>query len=228
MIYALSEVCRRFIATEVFGDLTYSPQRVDRLTDFFSPDLEHLPEMSRRLEDRVIDSLGNLWVGKFFSLRDSLDAAHGGAVCFEAFPPFVYGCRWNGDPSNWHHDGSLVRIDAWLENHSYMFLDMRIAQAQSVVAVLLSSLPRLTTRVAERIKRHVNGKETYPVREFSNDVAQVADVAGAVSAETHASLDGLARWAESGDTAHLAPFRSLWGRAQQFISFVESDPVSKG
>ena len=222
-----SEVCRRFIAKEVFGDLTYSPQLVDRLTDFFSPDLGHLPGMSRRPEDWVIDTLVNPWVGEFFSLRDALDVARGKAAFLGSSPRFFQDWRWYKDPSNLDHGGSLDRIDAWLENHSYMFLDMRIAHAQSVEAARLSSISRLTTRVAERIKRHVIGEEAYPVREFGKDVAQVADVAGAVSAETHASLGGLARWAESGDPGHLAPFRSLWGRAQQFISFVKSDPVSK-
>jgi ubiquinone/menaquinone biosynthesis C-methylase UbiE len=220
-----SEVCRRYVAKQEFGDLSYSPGLVARMTEFFAPDLGFLPGMSRRPEDWVIDTLINPWVGEFFSIRDALDVARGRAVFLGSSPRFFQDWRWYKDPSHLDHDGSLGLIDAWLARHSYMFLDTRIAQVQSVEVERLAALPALTTRVADRIKRHIDGDRDYAPREFARDVDAIADVVGGINADTHASLQGLVAWAESGEAAKLAPFRSLWGRAQQFVSLVTTAPA---
>lgn len=221
-----SEVCRRFIARKEFGELAYSPELVGRLTEFFAPDLGFLPGMSRRPEDWVIDTLINPWVGEFFSIRDALDVARGRAVFLGSSPRFFQDWRWYKDPSHLDHDGSLGLIDAWLARHSYMFLDTRIMQTQSIEEERLAALPALTTRVAERIKRHIGGDEDYAPLEFARDVGAIADVVVGISADTHASLQGLIAWAESGRSGKLEPFRSMWGRAQQFISLVKTTPAA--
>jgi len=219
-----SELCRRFIAKQEFGDLSYSSELVGQLTEFFSPDLSFLPGMSRRPEDWVIDTLINPWVGEFFSIRDALAVARGRAVFLGSSPSFFQDWRWYKDPTNLDHDGNLDLIDAWLDRHAYMFLDTRITQSQSADAEHRAALPALTTRVAERIKRHIAGEEEYSMSEFGADVSRVAEQVRDISADTFSSLEGLARWSASGRPEDLAPFRSLWGRAQQFISLVAITP----
>lgn len=219
-----SEVCRRYIARQVAGNLTYSSELVARLTEFFAPDLGQLPGMSRRPEDWVIDTLINPWVGEFFSLRDALEVSRGRAAFLGSSPRFLQDWRWYKDPTNLDHDGNLDLIDAWLDRHAYMFLDTRITQSQSADAEHRAALPALTTRVAERIKGHIAGEEEYSMSEFGADVSRVAEQVRGISADTFSSLEGLARWSASGRPEDLAPFRSLWGRAQQFISLVAITP----
>lgn len=219
----LSEWCRRYLAQHVFGDLTYSEDLVGRLTEFFGPDLEFLPGMSRRPGDWVIDTLINPWVGEFFSLRDALDVAEGEAVFLGSSPRFFQDFRWYKDPSNLDSDRTLELIRLWLSDNAHMFLDTRLNKCEMVVNQGQAALPAQATRMAKRIQRHSSGIESYHVIEFGEDIARISEQFRNISPETHSSLQGLVRWAESGNVDDLAPFRSLWGRGQQFISFVKRD-----
>lgn len=220
---AFSELCRRFIAQRMFGKLVYTPELVTELTDFFSPDLRFLPGMSRRPEDWVIDTLINPWVGEFFSLSDALDVARGQAVFLGSSPRFFQDLRWYKDPSNLDRDRNLEVIGSWLNSHSYLFLDRRVMHSSATGDERHMALPALTTRVAEGIKRHWGGGE-YSMGEFGEDIDRIADCIRDISDDALASLQSLARWAETGKTDDLQAFRSMWGRAQQFVSLVRTDP----
>jgi len=86
-----------------------------------------------------------------------------------------------------------------------------------------STLPAMATRLTKRIQRHSSRAEIYDVAEFGGDIAMIAEHVREISVETYSSLQGLVRWAEKGRIEDLAPFRSLWGRGQQFISFAVTE-----
>lgn len=221
----LSEWCRRFIAQHLFSDMTYSKKLVEKLTEFFRPDLGLLPGVSRRPEDWVVDTLINPWVGEFFSLRDAIDVSQGVAAFLGSSPRFFQDFRWYKDPSNLDGDRTIELIRTWLSTHSYVFLDARLTPREMLASQDYSMLPAMATRLAKRIQRYNRGAEDYDVKEFGIDIAMIAEYVREISFETYSSLRGLVRWTEHGNVEDLAPFRSLWGRGQQFISFAvpESD-----
>jgi len=77
-VSSFSEIARRYLASSIFGELKYSEELVRQLVDFFTPDFAHLPGMSRRPEDWVLDSIINPWMGDFFSLQDAIEVATDG------------------------------------------------------------------------------------------------------------------------------------------------------
>lgn len=219
----LSEWCRRFIAQHLFLDMTYSEKLVDKLTDFFRPDLGCLPGVSRRPEDWVIDTLINPWIGEFFSLHDAIEVSRGKATFLGSSPRFFQDFRWYKDPSNLDSDRTTELILTWLGTHSYVFLDTRLTPREVPADWDHSTLPAMANRLAKRIQRHSSGTEKYDVDEFGSDVSIIAEHVREISPETYSSLQGLVRWTERGRVEDLAPFRSLWGRGQQFISFAATE-----
>jgi len=219
----LSEWCRRFIAQHLFFNMTYSEKLVEELTDFFRPDLGFLPGVSRRPEDWVVDTLINPWVGEFFSLHDAMEVSRGKAAFLGSSPRFFQDFRWYKDPSNLDSDRTLELILTWLSTHSYLFLDTRLTPRKMLANQDHSTLPAMATRLTKRIQRHSSRAEIYDVAEFGGDIAMIAEHVREISVETYSSLQGLVRWAEKGRIEDLAPFRSLWGRGQQFISFAVTE-----
>jgi ubiquinone/menaquinone biosynthesis C-methylase UbiE len=223
---SFSEWCRRFIAQHVFGDLAFSMELVEKLTGFFGRDLSFLPGMSRQPGDWVIDTLINPWVGQFFSLRDALDVSSGQAEFLGSSPRFFQDWRWYKDPSNLDNKWNLDMIDSELRVNSYMFLDRRITRSGLIDGEVAERLSLLTTQLVDRIRQGVDGGHEYSTSEFGEDIEVIAECVRNVSDDSHASLQGLVRWAASGNPKDLDPFRSMWGRGQQFISVVKTSPVA--
>ena len=83
-----------------------------------------------------------------------------------------------------------------------------------------SSLIDVSSKIAMRVRDKTNGKDSYEVAEFGEDVERLLETAGAMHPQTLQSLQGLVDWSVSRDASDLASFRSLWGRGQQYISLV--------
>ncbi len=219
-VSTFSEIARRYVASLIFEDLEYSEELVRQLVHFFTPDFAHLPGMSRRPEDWVLDSIINPWLGNFFSLQDALEVAIDGHALLGTSPRFLQDWRWFKDPSALDENTTLTSAVSSYRRNIHSLLDARFTGQARLDDEANSSLIGVTSRIATRVRGHISGNVPYESEEFGGDVLHMIKTTEGLHPQTVQSLQGLADWSVSRDPSDLAQFRSLWGRGQQYISLV--------
>jgi len=219
-VSAFSEIARRYVASSIFEDLEYSEELVRQLVDFFTPDFTHLPGMTRRPEDWVLDSIINPWLGNFFSLQDALELANDGYALLGTSPRFLQDWRWFKDPSALDENTTLTSAVSSYRRNIHSLLDARFTGQARLDDEANSSLIEVTSRIATRVRGHISGNVPYESEEFGGDVMHMIKATEGLRPQTVQSLQGLADWSVSRDPSDLAQFRRLWGRGQQYISLV--------
>ncbi len=222
-VSAFSEVARRYVARSLFGDLEYSQELVRQLVDFFAPDFTHLPGMTRRPEDWVLDSIINPWLGDFFSLQDALEVATDEYALLGTSPRIIQDWRWFKDPSALDTNSTLASAVSSYRRNIHSLLDVRFTGQALLDDEANSKLIDITAHIATRVGAHNSGQVTYERTEFGEDVQRILKSQENLHPQTVRSLQALVDWSASGNTSDLAQFRSLWGRGQQYISLVRLD-----
>jgi 2-polyprenyl-3-methyl-5-hydroxy-6-metoxy-1,4-benzoquinol methylase len=217
-VSAFSEITRRYLASSIFEDLEYSEELVHQLVDFFEPDFTHLPGMSRRPEDWVLDSIINPWLGNFFSLQDALEVANDGHALLGTSPRFLQDWRWFKDPTALDENTTLTSAVSSYRMNIHSLLDARFTGQARLDDEANSSLIEVTSRIATRVRGHISGNVPYESEEFGADVMHMIDTTEDLHPQTLQSLQGLVDWSVSRNPSDLEQFRSLWGRGQQYIS----------
>jgi 2-polyprenyl-3-methyl-5-hydroxy-6-metoxy-1,4-benzoquinol methylase len=219
-VSAFSEIARRYLASSIFEDLEYSEELVHQLVDFFEPDFTHLPGMSRRPEDWVLDSIINPWLGNFFSLQDALEIAKDGHALLGTSPRFLQDWRWFKDPSALDENTTLTSAVSSYRMNIHSLLDARFTCQARLDDEANSSLIEVTSRIATRVRGQISGNVPYESEEFGADVMHMIWTVKDLHPQTVQSLQGLVDWSISRNPSDLEQFRSLWGRGQQYISLV--------
>jgi hypothetical protein len=176
--------------------------------------------MSRRPEDWVLDSIINPWLGDFFSLQDALEVAADGYALLGTSPRILQDWRWFKDPSALDENTTLTSAVSSYRRNIHSLLDARFTGQARLDDEANSSLIEVTSRIATRVRGHISGIVPYETEEFEGDVMHIINTTEGLHAQTVQSLQGLADWSVSRDPSDLAQFRSLWGRGQQYVSFV--------
>ena len=219
-VSAFSEIARRFIASTTFGDLVYTPKLIEELVEFFSPDFNELPGMTRRPKDWVLDSILNPWIGEFFSLEDALDVGREDFDLLGTSPRILQDWRWYKDPSVQENTrGVEIAI------HSYRkalpsLLDCRLSPYEATQADDGGGLLARTQEIAHLVREHISNGVVFEAADFGAKIKEMMDAAPFLDEKTTLSLRSLIGWAESGKVSDLSGFRALWGRGQQYISLV--------
>jgi hypothetical protein len=219
-VSTFSEIARRYLASSIFGELEYSEELTRQLVDFFTPDFAHLPGMSRRTDDWVLDSIINPWLGDFFSLQDALEVASEGYALLGTSPRFLQDWRWFKDPAALDENTTLTAAVSNYRRNVHSLLDARFAGQARLDDEANFSLIDVTSRIATRVRGQISGKDPYESEEFGGDVVRMIETTEGLNPQTVQSLQGLVNWSLSRDISDLAQFRSLWGRGQQYISLV--------
>ena len=219
-VSAFSEIARRYLASSIFEDLNYSERLVQQLVGFFKDDFTHLPGMSRKPEDWVLDSIVNPWLANFFSLQDALEVANDGYALLGTSPRFLQDWRWFKDPTALDENTTLALAVSNYRMNIHSLLDARFTGQARSDDQANSSLIDVTSRIATRVRGHISGNVPYESEEFGEDVTQMLKTTGDLHHKTRQSLQGLVDWSASRDLSDLEQFRSLWGRGQQYISLV--------
>ncbi|MDA9890948.1 class I SAM-dependent methyltransferase, partial [Actinomycetota bacterium] len=217
-VSAFSEITRRYLASSIFEDLEYSEGLIHQLVNFFEPDFTHLPGMSRRPEDWVLDSIINPWLGNFFSLQDALEVANDGHSLLGTSPRFLQDWRWFKDPAALDENTTLTSAVSSYRMNIHSLLDARFTGQTRLVDEANSSLIEVTSHIATRVRGHISGNVPYESKEFGGDVMHMIKSIEDLHPQTLCSLQGLVDWSVSRDPSDLEQFRSLWGRGQQYIS----------
>jgi len=210
------EILRRYLAWQIMAKTPDFEEQVARLVDFFQPDLQALPGMSRRHEDWVIDQMIHPWTGPLFSVPEAIDAITPTHHLYGASPRFFEDWRWykqvrRGDLSELAKQVYLTNPHNLMDNRN--LLPPHDAEASKQIVGL-----------TEKIYAHVHASERkqgdYAAEAIAQDVQAVINLLPTEAAETRMSLEDFVAHAKSGFVSNLAHFRKMWGRGQFYLSFI--------
>jgi SAM-dependent methyltransferase len=219
-ISLLPEMLRRWLAWVLTRDIPDFDRKVSHLVDFFQPDLEALPGMSRRSEDWVIDQMLHPWVGPLFSIPQALDALNGGGTVLGSSPRFLIDWRWYKTivgPE--YHNNAFARESYYQLGLNLM--DFRVCLPQTQPSVV-RRLAQMSEHLYERVFAQERGLSAFRAQQMLGTMTSVEKLLRAHSLLTARSAASFIAYLKSGmtDKRKLKHFREWWGRGQQYVSCV--------
>ena len=220
------EVCRR-VVKPIFAQQTPNFKTLStRLTTFFRPDLESLVGMSRKHEDWVLDWIlqpHNTSCSKtFFSIPEAIKALSDRFDFHGSCPRIYTDWRWykrlDGEDFGFNE---RAQEQYWLK--SAALLDYRL-DPETVASCDGVALEVLCDQAYELHTGLWQNDTLEGLQEFLDAVAAVANFVGPVMPSTARSLShfirGMKALAQGNEGADFGEFRSLFGRGQQYVSFL--------
>lgn len=223
-VSVLPEILRRYLAQRLLPAETPFAERVEVLTKYFLPHMKTLKNMSRKPEDWVIDVVIHPWSGRLYSMATALKALKGIATPHGSSPKFLTDWRWYKDI---HGDAVFDLKQALDDYHSkvHTFLDFR----SEITALSLDSSRRLidlTGSIYDRVYDVERKGKVYSPVDIAKDVKTVANLVRKAMPETALALDEYASCVKEvklGSKSPFKHFKKLWGRGQQYVSFIAKD-----
>jgi SAM-dependent methyltransferase len=223
-VSVLPEILRRYLAQQIAPVKLPFAERVKILTRYFLPHMRTLKNMSRKPEDWVIDVAIHPWSGRLFSMATAMKALQGRAIPLGSSPKFLTDWRWYKDI----HGASTHDLKQPLEDyhsHVHSFLEFRSKVSPKKPS---SNLPltKLAGDIYDRVYAVERKGKPYPRTRISQDVQKIARMVQTDLPEAAEALMEYAAHVKKLQVAKPSPlrhFQKLWGRGQQYISFVVRD-----
>lgn len=221
-VSTFAELLRRLIALMVVTPEATLEQKVEQLLPLFEPHLKTLNGMTRSCEDWILDNLLRPWEEVSFSIPDAIDTLKGEFDIHGSSPQFICDSRWyraiqTSDPgfneiaeqayfSNVHN---LINYRDWTpaisvqDNKKLLDLCLKIFQA------------------VHAFEKNRDRKFVLPIPGY---LQQVIDLAATFSKDTEQALRDyqrvLQKYLQEGELDSFAEFGPLFGRGQQYVSFI--------
>jgi len=217
-----SEALRRLVGLVVAPSDLSSAERVARLVPLFGPHLESLAGMTRSHEHWVLDQMIHPWSGRQLSI---LEAARAIAPDFDLYgvaPDFLTDWRWFRDVHG--ERGYLERAEGAYLANVHNLIDHRYARAPREAAENRSLLGRCDA-VLEAVRSFEGSADP---RELDRVAFEVEAIAGELADLAPETVDALRAFppalaaCRAGRPADFGPFASLFGRGQQYASFLRN------
>jgi ubiquinone/menaquinone biosynthesis C-methylase UbiE len=218
------EYCRRIIYPIFASETPERSALLERVVSFFQRDLAFLPGMSRLPEDWAQDNIMHPWPDAeqvVFTIEDAIVALDSDFDILGTSPQFIQDWRWYKAIAT---DSTSVNQHAIAESRKWSFalLDHRELPAAGVQAdtdLELKCREAINRcNVAWRSKKHDDIQNFLEIvdlltKRLTVSAPRTSKSLHDFSAGVRGMLGG-EKWADFGD------FRSLFGRAQQYVSFV--------
>jgi len=220
-ISLLPELLRRWIAWQLTHNIVNIQDKVSLLGEFFAKDIKALPGMSRPPEDWILDQILHPWSGPLFSIPEAVTALGKSWALLGCSPRFLSDWRWYKTIHGEETNENSFAIRSYYQ-HAHNLIDHRhIAPA----------LPERQNRELEKISNQVYlltfrqehiGRST-PRGLFASKVTAISNLLESVLPETATALAQFAEACQHKDlfNTDFGEFVSLWGRGQQYLSFVK-------
>lgn len=217
---SMGEIARRLIASRISDPNGSLGNRLAALRPVFAPHLATLADMSRSVDDWILDNILNPLVGQTFSIPAAIDAVDEEFEIYGQSPHFVDDWRWYKSIWGEIKDFNARAKVAYLRN-VVNFLDYRI------------ELPPHSVEVGERITLiadTIHGlMQDYELRRLEGTRERAADLlrelSEIVATMSPITMDSLREAADfvsrdGVDLHRLSTFASYFGRGQQYLSFI--------
>lgn len=221
-ISLLPELLRRWTAWQLTHRVSDLREKVNLLVEFFSEDLKALPGMSRSAEDWVLDQIIHPWTGPLFSIPEAVHTLKKGWALLGCSPRFLTDWRWYKTIHGHESGNNAFAI------RSYYELAHNLIDHRNYAAALPESRNRRLEKLAQEIYamtfRQEHTKLATPAKQMGSKVATISQLLAAPLPRASAALDDFVSACAEKDLFHadFGEFQALWGRGQQYLSFVKT------
>ena len=219
------ETLRKICAGLLIHEQMNLEEKVATLMPIFSPHFATLKGMSRNHRDWILDNLIHHWVGPLFSIPDAIRTLSADFEAHGVSPHFVTDWRWYkdiwGDQSKYNE---IFRAAYHANVHS--FLDYRFTHP---VAADPDENDKLIECCDKLFQLHYQLRMPgYDKRALAKEAVEIVDELYALvnrfSVETGQGIldckKALRHYVQHGQLGDFGTFADLWGRGQQYISFL--------
>ena len=219
-ISVLPEILRRYAAAQVTEGIMEFDEKIKMLVGFFKPDLSSLAGMSRRHEDWVIDQILHPWSGPLLSMPEAIAALEADYEVHGSSPRFVNDWRWYKDLHGAGFAFNQSGVESYFGN-AHNFVDYRYATG-SRDAGENAKLVEVCDAIYSKQFASERGIEPYLPAALIQDLERVIECLEGGHSETLAALKDFVNCTANGRFNELSKFRKLWGRGQQYLSFIRN------
>lgn len=217
-VSVLPEILRRHQASRVAPVSLPFGERVQKLTRFFQPHLRTLKDMSRKPEDWVIDVVIHPWTGGLFSMAEAIRGLKNIGIPLGSSPRFLSDWRWYKSIYGNHQWDSWEAQNSY-EQHLHCFIDHRslpIPQAAGRNRRLVAA----ATAIYEMVYGAERQGRVCPSSSLQSALRRVIAQLPPSEAAAKQALRDYCQCLGSDPRVSTGTFPSLWGRGQQYLSFV--------
>ena len=213
----MGEITRRLIASRHVREGMTIGEKVAALRPVFSSHLATLTDMSRPVDDWILDNIVHPLTGRTFAIDEAIDAV---GVEFEVFgqsPHFVQDWRWYkaiwGDRQHYNERAKA----AYLSNMAN-FLDYRIEVPPHEPSVG-AEISRISNAIYTDMQAHERGVAG-SLEAACAGLDRLIETIVKISPQTAASLRACLAYLR-GESRNLDDFASYFARGQQYLSFIK-------
>ena len=218
-----AEVLRRILGASLVDHEAPIEKQLDVLRPIFASHLKTLPGMSRPVDDWILDNILNPWNENLFSIEDAITALSEEFDVYGASPRFLTDWRWYKDIFDGRQRLNERAIEAYRGN-LLMFLDCRV-EAPIVDrrrSETVWNICRDVYGVMVDFQEHRNMARLEEVAECCHRSAAILDRGMPQTAAALREAEAYFRRPAGRDPAAcFDSFRSFFGRAQQYLSFIK-------
>jgi SAM-dependent methyltransferase len=217
-----AEIMRRIVGTLLVPPDAPIAEKLKVLGPVFEPHLNTLKGRSRHVDDWILDVVIHPWIGSMLSVADAVEALEHEFDVYGASPHFLTDWRWYKDIYGEQARHNELAVAAYFAN-LHNFLDYRFTfeargetRNQEVLAICDS--------IFEAEKRLTAERDLVVLVGIRGALAKLADNVRNFSTDTAESIDAFAhavdQFLDGGMLGNLGKFASLFGRGQQYLSFI--------
>jgi SAM-dependent methyltransferase len=220
-IAVFAEVLRRYLTRIVTADISDFQLQIEELVKFFDQDLRNLAGMSRRFEDWVADQMLHPWTGPLLSVAQAIDGLSAEFEIYASSPHFLVDWRWykavKGDSFGFNEIG---RASYFRQAHNFMDHRFVCLPREPSLNIRLS---QHCDRIYQRVFAWERGESIYLADDLLGDLETLEVDLQDSHPATREAITDFTRCLKAGNVDDLSAFRNLWGRGQQYVSFIRNE-----
>lgn len=221
-VSTFAELLRRLIALLVVRPEATLEQKVQQLLPLFESHLKTINGMTRSCEDWLLDNLLRPWEEVSFSIPDAIDTLKDQFDFHGSSPQFICDSRWYRTIQTNDPGFNAIAEQAYFANvHNLInHRDWTPAIPDQDNKKLLE----LCSKIFQAVHAFEKNQDREWVRPIPAYLQQVIELAATFSKDTELALRDyqrvLQKYLQEGELDSFAEFVPLFGRGQQYVSFI--------
>lgn len=221
----LSEILRNLIRAMLVDDDLSLEEKLDILRPIFQPHLATLKNMSRPIDDWILDSVLQPIIGNLLSIPEAVTALGASFEIYGSSPKFLTDWRWYKEIPEGNTKYNEIAIDLANQN-THNLLDYRLTHGPQP-ADINTQIRNLCDAIFGLLKKFEVDRNVRYLEQLSKNLNDLSGIVKKFSPKTAVSLDDFIRAVEyycgHKSLPELKEFVPFFGRGTQYLSFTRRD-----
>jgi len=217
----LGEILRNFIGLLMIDPKDNIDKKLGILRPIFKPHLDSLKNMSRPIDDWILDNVIQPLLGNLISIPEAITALDGEFEIYGSSPKFLTDWRWYKDIAGSGKKYNEMAIDLANQN-THNFLDYRFTYPPQPIEVN-HKIRSLCEAIFMLFKKSTVDFNREHLRSLIHNLKELALTVKKYSPQTAASFEDYAKAVDyyliHKSFPEFKEFVPFWGRATQYLSF---------